>query len=81
MFLYFTGYGWWFNTEEHYFKATEPSDLCVGFIDSINLVKKIFLEKGPFDGILGFSQGAAFVSILCAMKKKQCKFIKQNILL
>ncbi|XP_032681807.1 esterase OVCA2 [Odontomachus brunneus] len=65
------GYGWWFNTKDHYFKATDPSVLCVGFTDSINLVKKTFLEQGPFDGILGFSQGAAFVSILCAMKKQQ----------
>lgn len=74
MFLCIIGYGWWFNTEDHHFKATVPSVLCVGFTDSINLVKKTFLEQGPFDGILGFSQGAAFVSILCAMKKKQCKY-------
>ncbi|EFN80257.1 UPF0483 protein CG5412, partial [Harpegnathos saltator] len=72
------GYGWWFNTEDHCFKATTPSDLCVGFTDSINLVKETFLEQGPFDGILGFSQGAAFVSILCVMKKKQLLEIEFN---
>lgn len=66
-----TGYGWWFNTEDRVFKATVPSDLCVGFDDSVMLIEKIFLEQGPFDGILGFSQGAAFVGILCAMKKKK----------
>ncbi|KAL6260117.1 hypothetical protein P5V15_007655 [Pogonomyrmex californicus] len=65
------GYGWWFNTEDHVFKATVPSELCVGFDNSISLIKKTFSEQGPFDGILGFSQGAAFVSILCAMKKKK----------
>ncbi|KAM0727293.1 Esterase OVCA2 [Formica fusca] len=64
------GYGWWFNTEDHVFKATVPSELCVGFDESIALIEKIFTEQGPFDGILGFSQGAAFVSILCAMKRK-----------
>lgn len=58
------------------FKATVFSDLCIGFDDSVAVIEKIFLEQGPFDGILGFSQGAAFVSILCAMKKKNCKFIK-----
>lgn len=55
-----------------------PSDLSVGFNDSIAAIEKVFLEQGPFDGILGFSQGAAFVSILCAMKKKKRKF-KNNI--
>jgi len=74
-----TGYGWWFNTEDHVFKATVPSDLCVGFNDSIALIEKTFIEQGPFDGILGFSQGAAFVSILCAMKKKKSKSIKLYI--
>ncbi|XP_014472000.1 PREDICTED: UPF0483 protein CG5412 [Dinoponera quadriceps] len=75
------GYGWWFNTEDHYYKATVPSDLCVGFTDSVNLIKKVFLEQGPFDGILGFSQGAAFVSILCAMKKKQLLEIEFNFVI
>ncbi|XP_011875844.1 PREDICTED: UPF0483 protein AGAP003155 [Vollenhovia emeryi] len=65
------GYGWWFNTEDRVFKATVPSDLCVGFDDSVAAIEKAFLEHGPFDGILGFSQGAAFVSVLCAMKKKK----------
>nr|XP_012227113.1 PREDICTED: UPF0483 protein CG5412 isoform X2 [Linepithema humile] len=53
------GYGWWFNTEDRVFKATEP-------------------KQGPFDGILGFSQGAAFVNILCAMKKKKKLQIEFN---
>jgi len=61
------------------FKATVPSDLCIGFNDSIALIEKTFIEQGPFDGILGFSQGAAFVSILCAMKKKKSKSIKLYI--
>ncbi|XP_012529683.2 esterase OVCA2 isoform X1 [Monomorium pharaonis] len=65
------GYGWWFNTEDHVFKATVPSDLCVGFDDSVAMIEKVFLEQGPFNGILGFSQGAAFVFILCAMKERK----------
>ncbi|KAG5317621.1 OVCA2 Esterase, partial [Pseudoatta argentina] len=70
------GYGWWFNTEDHVFKATVPSNLCVGFKDSVAVIEKVLSEQGPFDGILGFSQGAAFVSILCAMKKKKILQIK-----
>lgn len=67
------GYGWWFNTEDHVFKACIPSDLSVGFEDSISLIDKTFQEYGPFDGILGFSQGAAFVTILCFMQQRNCK--------
>lgn len=73
MYVWTTGYGWWFNTEDYVFKATVPSELCVGFDDSIILIEKIFTEQGPFDGILGFSQGAAFVSILCAIMKRKSK--------
>lgn len=73
IYIWTTGYGWWFNTEDHVFKATVPSELCVGFEDSIVLIETIFTEQGPFDGILGFSQGAAFVSILCAMMKRKSK--------
>nr|XP_033332084.1 esterase OVCA2 [Megalopta genalis] len=69
------GYGWWFNTEDHIFKAIIPSQLCVGFEDSIDLIKKVFQKSGPFDGILGFSQGGAFATILCYMQQKKCKQI------
>ncbi|XP_031846144.1 esterase AGAP003155 [Nomia melanderi] len=71
------GYGWWFNTEDYIFKATVPSNLSVGFEDSVALVEKTIKESDPFDGILGFSQGAAFVTILCCMQQKkllQAKF-------
>ncbi|XP_003708427.1 esterase AGAP003155 isoform X2 [Megachile rotundata] len=70
------GYGWWFNTEDHIFKATIPSNLSVGFEDSIAVIEKIFQESGPFDGILGFSQGAAFAVILCFMQQKNLLQIK-----
>ncbi|KZC15181.1 Ovarian cancer-associated gene 2 protein like protein, partial [Dufourea novaeangliae] len=67
------GYGWWFNTEDNVFKAIAPSNLSVGFEDSLTLIEKTFQESGPFDGIIGFSQGAAFVTILCYMQQKKCK--------
>ncbi|KAK2577404.1 hypothetical protein KPH14_003516 [Odynerus spinipes] len=51
-----SGYGWWFNTEDHVFKATVPSDNCIGFEDSVAVITKAWQEQGPFDGILGFSQ-------------------------
>lgn len=74
-FFLITGFGWWFNTEDKVFKAIEPSNLSVGFEDSILLVEKTFRELGPFDGVIGFSQGASFVSILCAMQQKKSEKI------
>ncbi|CAK9830102.1 Esterase AGAP003155 [Anthophora retusa] len=70
------GYGWWFNTEDHVFKAIVPSNLAAGFENSLTLVEKTFQECGPFDGILGFSQGAAFVTLLCSMQQKNLLQIK-----
>ncbi|NP_001123268.1 candidate tumor suppressor in ovarian cancer 2 [Nasonia vitripennis] len=64
-------FGWWFNTEDKVFKAVEPSNLSVGFEESVQLVEKTFEEQGPFDGLIGFSQGGSFVSILCAMQQKK----------
>ncbi|XP_011505754.1 PREDICTED: ovarian cancer-associated gene 2 protein homolog [Ceratosolen solmsi marchali] len=62
-------YGWWFNTQNKTFKAVNSSDLCVGFDESLQLIEQIFKEQGPFDGLIGFSQGGSFVSILCAMQQ------------
>lgn len=69
-------FGWWFNTETKVFKATVPSNLSVGFDESLALVEKTFEQSGPFDGIIGFSQGASFVSILCAMQQRKLSPIK-----
>ncbi|XP_033225405.1 esterase OVCA2 isoform X2 [Belonocnema kinseyi] len=65
------GFGWWFNTEDRVFRAIVPSNLSVGFEESVALIEKTFEVSGPFDGLLGFSQGASFVSILCAMQEKK----------
>ncbi|XP_014237516.1 esterase OVCA2 [Trichogramma pretiosum] len=64
-------YGWWFNTEDRVFKAIEPSDKSVGFEESVKVVQKVFDEQGPFDGLIGFSQGGSFVSILCALQQQK----------
>lgn len=71
LYYIFIEFGWWFNTEDKVFKAVEPSNLSVGFEESVQLVEKTFQEQGPFDGLIGFSQGGSFVSILCAMQQKK----------
>ncbi|PIA28049.1 hypothetical protein AQUCO_07300018v1 [Aquilegia coerulea] len=36
-----------------------------GFDVSLSYLKSVFSQMGPFDGVLGFSQGAAMVASLC----------------
>ncbi|XP_012286334.1 esterase CG5412 [Orussus abietinus] len=64
-------YGWWFDNNERTFKAVNYSDDSIGFDESLSLIEKTFKDSGPFDGVLGFSQGGAFLSILCAMQQKK----------
>ncbi|XP_030459942.1 rhodanese-like domain-containing protein 6 isoform X1 [Syzygium oleosum] len=41
-----------------------------GFDSSLAYLKSTYLRDGPFDGILGFSQGAAMAALVCARKDK-----------
>ncbi|KAK9084399.1 hypothetical protein Scep_030870 [Stephania cephalantha] len=36
-----------------------------GFDESLTYLKAVFSVQGPFDGVLGFSQGAAMTALLC----------------
>ncbi|CAG0917919.1 unnamed protein product [Notodromas monacha] len=62
--------GWYFNKED-FFKSSEPSDRCLGFDASLQAVTSFVADNGPFDGIVGFSQGAAFLGILCRLQEKR----------
>lgn len=63
-------YGWWFSTEDDTYDPLTPTDVTKGFGESLEVVKTTFNDKGPFDGVLGFSQGACFLSILCALREQ-----------
>ena len=63
--------GWWFSRESGYFKSDDASDCDKGFSESLDLITKTFELHGPFDGILGFSQGAALAALLCLMKTRE----------
>nr|XP_020659196.1 esterase OVCA2 [Pogona vitticeps] len=63
--------GWWFsNAREGTFDALEDSSSCRGLEESLEAVARALAEQGPVDGLLGFSQGAALVGILCALKQR-----------
>ncbi|XP_055513629.1 esterase OVCA2 [Leucoraja erinacea] len=62
------GRGWWFsNPEEESFDALDKVESCKGLEESLETIGKAMTELGPFDGIMGFSQGAALVSMICAL--------------
>lgn len=54
--------GWWFSSE-----AACPYTQQA-FEKSVKTVEQACKLQGPFDGVLGFSQGAAFTAILLAMQ-------------
>ena len=66
--------GWWFSQSHGYFKSDDVSDCDKGFEESWELIKRTIAEEGPFDGIMGFSQGAAFVGLICMKMPQDFKF-------
>ncbi|XP_054722803.1 esterase OVCA2-like, partial [Uloborus diversus] len=64
-----TGRAWWFATEDFKFNAKTPTEIAQGFDESVACIKKAFETEGPFDGIFGFSQGAAMASLICGLKE------------
>ncbi|XP_077978433.1 esterase OVCA2-like isoform X4 [Glandiceps talaboti] len=60
--------GWWFSRQDDYFDASDKTDVNKGFDKTLQLLENVFKEQGPFDGVLGFSQGATVVGFLCALK-------------
>lgn len=44
-----------------------------GWSRSLDKLRSVFCELGPFDGLLGFSQGAAMVASLCLVRECSAK--------
>ena len=63
--------GWWFSRPESSYHALERTDCSLGFEASVVAIRKTFREHGPFDGVLGFSQGAAFLPLLGVIKLRE----------
>eukprot|EP01118_Nematostelium_gracile_P017504 TRINITY_DN749_c0_g1_i2.p1 TRINITY_DN749_c0_g1~~TRINITY_DN749_c0_g1_i2.p1 ORF type:complete len:226 (+),score=62.19 TRINITY_DN749_c0_g1_i2:51-728(+) len=57
-------YKWW-KTDSNWLITKE----YVGVEQSIKHIQQIFREKGPFDGVLGFSQGGVLTSILVGLNQ------------
>ncbi|XP_069040524.1 esterase OVCA2 [Lepisosteus oculatus] len=65
------GRGWWFSDpRDRSFSAEESCASDLGLDESLEAVRRAVGERGPFDGVLGFSQGAALVAMLCARQER-----------
>lgn len=64
--------GWWFSdVQARTFSAQQQCDESLGLDESVAVVREAVKAQGPFDGILGFSQGAAFVAMLCSLQEQK----------
>lgn len=68
-----TDRSWWFNKEDNSFKGTNKNGPAYGFDVSLRLVEEVWQTQGPFQGILGFSQGACFVGLICNLSMRGSK--------
>ncbi|CAN8294674.1 unnamed protein product [Cochlearia groenlandica] len=62
-----SGTGW--KVAEGQFDPLQYQNQTEGFEKSLTYLKNVFAEKGPFDGILGFSQGAAMAAAVCGKQE------------
>ncbi|KAK4812123.1 hypothetical protein QYF61_000964 [Mycteria americana] len=61
--------GWWFSAPGT-FEAGEVAAAPAGLEESLSAVAAALAEHGPFDGLLGFSQGAALAAMVCALRAR-----------
>ncbi|KAJ5613763.1 hypothetical protein N7528_007417 [Penicillium herquei] len=54
-------YGWWRRSN------TANPPLYTGMEDGLASVAKVLKEEGPFDGVIGFSQGAAMAGMVASL--------------
>lgn len=66
---------WWFNHDDHTFRGTNKNGPAFGFDESLHLVEEAWQTLGPFHGILGFSQGACLVGLICSLSARGSKTI------
>lgn len=57
--------GWWFSSNGDSYDRYTTSEYCKGFEASVSKLVSTIQTEGPFDGIMGFSQGAALAGMIC----------------
>ncbi|VDK79253.1 unnamed protein product [Litomosoides sigmodontis] len=59
--------GWWYVSKRFHTRKVKDHE---GFEESVQAVVDFARKEGPFDGILGFSQGATLAFLLSALKQR-----------
>ncbi|CAH1635518.1 unnamed protein product [Spodoptera littoralis] len=62
---------WWYNTEDNNYSGKCLGGPAYGFEETLEVVKTGVRDLGPFDGLMGFSQGGCLVGLLAAMQQKR----------
>lgn len=62
---------WWFSKSEKTFSSKDITEIATGFEESIKTVGDFIKESGPYDGLLGFSQGASMAHLLLCLHQRQ----------
>ena len=69
---------WWYFTDNPDDRWNAPTDFlsaslpCFGWQQSVEAIRCVWLTEGPFQAILGFSQGAAMTHLLASLQHLQC---------
>ncbi|KAF9406509.1 hypothetical protein HW555_013152 [Spodoptera exigua] len=66
-----TARSWWFNAEDNTYSGKCLGGPAIGFEQTLEAIRLAVVEHGPFDGLMGFSQGACLVGILASMQQKE----------
>ncbi|XP_067629142.1 esterase GA18864 [Eurosta solidaginis] len=69
---------WWSNKDDGTFKGSNKGGPAFGFQESLRFVEEEWKTQGPFQGLLGFSQGACFVGLICGLAKKKLTSIRPD---
>lgn len=69
----FNDRSWWFNKEDNTFKGTNKNGPAYGFDVSLRFLEEVWQTQGPFHGLMGFSQGACFVALICNLAMRGSK--------
>ncbi|XP_067422075.1 esterase OVCA2 [Emydura macquarii macquarii] len=62
--------GWWLPAPQEREEAGAEAAPGAGLEAALAAVARAFAELGPFDGLLGFSQGAALAAVVCALQQR-----------
>ncbi|KAK3286521.1 hypothetical protein CYMTET_5921 [Cymbomonas tetramitiformis] len=67
-------FGWWTASDKAKEVNNQHKTEYIGFEESLELVNRLVREDGPYDGVLGFSQGAAMAAMLLRTSPHPFKF-------